>query len=586
MAELQKSIPLIRPVSIALVAVSSPNHYTLWNSLAAESLAGDLRGVFADRVEVSVFRARSGSELDAIAQRLQREKPDVVGISVECGGVDLSFQFADRLARWNGNGASSSPRLLFGGKIPTYFPELFLHRYSSAIVVMGEGELPLRRLVGHWLGRVAEPLLSVPNLAICNRDMQVQRTSTQLPSCSELTHPPSLDTVQELVAAGAGTLLTQASRGCSWSKCTYCTVPSFRFREKWEPLPWSRTLQHLERLASLGVREFEFCDDEFMGGRDQEHLDRVSGIAEALKALGKNCDRGIAFRVFLIPHTIYRDTDPAGNFAVRRALEQLKDAGLVRVYFGVESGSQSQLKRYCRGLPLADVIGALEVVKALGLGIDCGFIMFDPFATVEDIAENVNFFRKHGLIEYNQWPFRPLVANEGSGFGRIMARRGITPDPEYMCYRYAFNDPHVQLIFDTVNALSSETRSLFYALKVISKTHFDPKRESLESKRARELVIENGLIYLDLIEDLLDEIAAGRSNQLISNAVSRAHDRVRNLVIEVAKDLDRGLFRDPHGRLRSEVAQHLPTTHSFSNPSRSVSPTDARDGWVKRWPNT
>src|SRR5271157_3128316 len=33
-----------RPLAMALVSVSSPRHYTLWNALAAESLAGDVRG--------------------------------------------------------------------------------------------------------------------------------------------------------------------------------------------------------------------------------------------------------------------------------------------------------------------------------------------------------------------------------------------------------------------------------------------------------------------------------------------------------------------------------------------------------------
>ncbi|MEK7994062.1 MAG: radical SAM protein [Planctomycetota bacterium] len=547
-----------RPVSVALIAVSSPHHYTLWNAFAAETLAGDLRGALGNLVRVGVYRVRSTDEIERIAYIVKRLRPDMAAISVECGGVTLSLELAERLTSGDASNGHCLSALIFGGKIPTYLPDVFLNKCSSAIVVLGEGELSLRRLVRRLLERAPERLEDIPNLAFWDSQESIRRTAPERPRCSELTFPPSLDTVSELIEAGPGTVLTQASRGCSWSKCSFCTIPSFRFQEKWEPLPWSRTRKHLEALASLGVREFEFCDDEFMGGRDPQHIERISRIAGDLEAVGRHFESGIVFRIFLIPHTIYRHSDPAGNAAVRSALERLRDAGLRRVYLGVESGSERQLKRYCRGTPLADVMGALNVLRDLRLGIDCGFIMFDLLATVDDIAQNVRFFRANGLIVYNQWPFRPLVANLGSRFGRMMLRRGMHPDPEYMCYRYRFNDPGVQKIFEVVDLISSETRSLFYTLKVISKSHFDPGLECRESRRAREVVIANGLIYLDLIDDLVHAVTSSGADGLVARSAWRARERVQALLVDVEHDLNRGVFRDPHGRLRYELSEHRP----------------------------
>ncbi|MFA5033930.1 MAG: radical SAM protein [bacterium] len=533
-----------RPLVVAITAVSSPQHYTLWNALAAESLAGDLRGYYGEKVQVRIFRIRSESERRSTVLSLRKMSPDVLGVSVECGGLDLALSLVDELMGnvWGEGCAVEPPKLYFGGKIPTYLSESFVTRYPSAIVVRGEGELPLRRLTQRFFDSSPELLCDIPNLAFAGDSGQLVRTRSEQPVCSGLIYPPSTDTVPELLEAGAGTLMTQASRGCSWSKCSYCTVSSFRAEKKWEPLPWDRTRKHLESLVALGVREFEFCDDEFIGGRDQQHLDRVRSIALDLRRLGREFNNGIVFRVFLIPHTVFRADDPTGNEAVTGVLRELKAAGLARVYFGVESGSDAQLKRYCRGTPRSDVIGALNVVKDLNVGIDCGFIMFDPSANIEDIAQNVQFFRRQGLIAHNQWPFRPLIANFGAGFGQTMARRGVSPDPDYMCYRYTFGDARVQKIFDIVDALSSKTRSLFYSLKVISKVHFDPMSETCASKRARELVIENGLIYLDMIDSLIASSYRPDDNETVTNAVAHAEECIQALVRQVSHAVERGDF--------------------------------------------
>jgi hypothetical protein len=552
-----------RPLVVAIVAVSSPRHYTLWNALAAESLAGDVRGFFGARVKVHVLRVRSEKEYQAAILFLKQTHPNVVGVSVECGGVDLTCSLAGELMGriWTNGQTTEAPQLLFGGKIPTYFPDFFLSKWPSSIVVLGEGELPLRRLLNRHFTPSPEPLFGIPNLAFCDGSLEPVRSHSEQPSCSDLLYPPSTDTVRELLASGAGTLMTQASRGCSWSKCSYCTVSSFRAQKKWEPLPWGRVRKHMESLVSLGVREFEFCDDEFMGGRAKEHLDRVWEIATDLGRLGNHFENGIAFRIFLIPHTIFHSEDTTGNEAVSKVLRQLKKAGMVRVYFGIESGSVAQLKRYCRGTPPNDIIGAFDVMKRLDVGIDCGFIMFDPLATLDDIAENVQFFRKHDLIAHNQWPFRPLIANTGAGFGQIMARRGVAPDPDFMCYRYSFADTRVQSIFDVVDELSAKTRSLFYSLKVISKAHFDPAAESAESTRAREFVIENGLVYLDLIERLTGLAGQPSDDRLIFDAIAQAEERILMLIQEIESDLSAGLFQHHTDRLRVELCDSTKLFH-------------------------
>ncbi len=52
------------PVLIRLIQSSSPSHYTLWNALSVETLAGDLRGEFLEMVDVTIDRIRSEKEIN------------------------------------------------------------------------------------------------------------------------------------------------------------------------------------------------------------------------------------------------------------------------------------------------------------------------------------------------------------------------------------------------------------------------------------------------------------------------------------------------------------------------------------------
>jgi hypothetical protein len=560
-----------RRLLISIVAVSSPGHYTLWNALAAETLAGDIRGHFSERVEVSVLRVRTENEYRCALSFIKVQIPDILGISVECGGVELATGLVQELLRktWGNGRNNGCPDIVFGGKIPTYFPELFLSSFPTSLIVLGEGELPFRRVIQRYFDERPEALAHIPNLAFMGQMGDFIRTCLEQPCSSSLVHPPSTDTVPELLAMGAGTLMVQASRGCSWSKCSYCTVSSFRGGKKWETLPWNRTRKHLEALVSLGVREFEFCDDDFLGGRDPDHLERAQAIADALFVLGKTFENGIAFRIFLTPQVVFDFSDQAGNLEVNRILWQLRQAGLARVYFGIESGSEEQLRRYLRGASVRSVVGALETMRSLGVGIDCGFIMFDPAANINDISENIQFFRRHGLAEHNQWPFRPLVANKGAGLGRDMADHGMPPDSSFMCYRYKFRDQHVQRIYDVVDAISADTRSLFYALKVISKSHFDPSSETAETKMAREIVIQNAQIYLDLMDKLVGAIGNKDEDYRISSAVREARYRIAELVMIVSEYIKKGCLRDFRSEILSGIsslpgAMDIFTTHPNS----------------------
>ena len=65
---------------------------------------------------------------------------------------------------------------------------------------------------------------------------------------------------------------------------------------------------------------------------------------------------------------------------------QLKEAGLLRVYLGVESNCQEVLARFGKGFGAAANRRALAVLDDLGLVADFRVLLFHPWSTVETIA--------------------------------------------------------------------------------------------------------------------------------------------------------------------------------------------------------
>jgi len=157
----------------------------------------------------------------------------------------------------------------------------------------------------------------------------------------------------------AGSLIIQATIGCSWNRCTFCTMFSekeFRVRSIEEisndmdkVLPFYRDARRVFLADGNGL-----CMDtddlievlSMLYGKLPE-LERVSIYGGPLDVLDKR----------------------------ERDLKRLKEEGLSMVYFGLESGSKEVLKRVKKGATPEMMIEAGEKVKGSGLLFSSIFIL-------------------------------------------------------------------------------------------------------------------------------------------------------------------------------------------------------------------
>lgn len=537
---------------IVLVALSSPGHYSYWNSLSAETLAGDLRGHFRDQINVQVVDMACDAAPDYISGRIAHSRPDIIGFSVYPGTAGKCLDIVRRL-----DGLpiiqERKPLLAFGNKVPTYFPEQFLRSDLRSVVVMGEAEDSFRGLVEHVTSK--RPLESIPNLAFMSVG-GLRTTERSLPDPQTLVHPPGLDTIPRVLRNG-GNALVQTSRGCSWSECSFCIINSWRLGQAWAALPTDRVLANIRQLAQAGVSEIEFADDDFMGPENDDAFERLRTIAQGIADAGReSATTGrITFRIFLNPHQVYRPSDGQWNARVRTLLLELREAGLVKVYIGLDSGCESQLRRYRRPATLRHIEGALGTLRSLRIGIDVGFIMFDPLLRLQEMIENVRTFREWNLIEHNQWPFRPMEVYPGAMMFAEMRDRGLlgVEDSNFGAYAYAYDDPRVQRIAEAIDHLSQPYRALFYALKSISKRQYDLSRKDQTTLRAQHYVEQNGLVFLELME------AAGLAfldsqPDALDSLCDHAREVIHGLVCSIDREISEGLIADSDGFLRLQIA--------------------------------
>ena len=79
------------------------------------------------------------------------------------------------------------------------------------------------------------------------------------------------------------------------------------------------------------------------------------------------------------------------NLITKELLAMMKEAGLVRLSFGVESGNQRILDAIKKGVKLEDYRKAYQWCHELGIETRCSLMLGHPFETKETIKETMRF---------------------------------------------------------------------------------------------------------------------------------------------------------------------------------------------------
>lgn len=256
------------------------------------------------------------------------------------------------------------------GHYPTTFPLEVLSNCMADVLIKGEPDEVFGELVRAISQR--EDLANVAGIAFKKED-----TISNNPDKGRINRLDNLPMpAYELMDASLyfETLipgpfaLVQSSRGCPFS-CNYCvTTFGSRFIAKSAEV----VLEELEFLKyNNRIKSFRFIDDTFTINKK-----RVIAICE-----------GIIERKLNLKWTCLSRTDTLSE----DMLYWMKKAGCVRIYFGLESGSQRILDYYKKNVNLTEVKETLLLCKKIGIEV-VGFFMGGlSMETDEDFEQTVRF---------------------------------------------------------------------------------------------------------------------------------------------------------------------------------------------------
>jgi len=334
--------------------------------------------------------------------------------------------------------------IVLGGQFPTFCYDRLLADFPEiSAIIRGEGEVSFLELVQRMLGgKVWE---DCPGAAFRKNGEIVANPLPPLVEDLDSLPFPARDTLPQVRSLGA-LVSVSSSRGCP-ARCSFCSIHNFYRLAKgpiWRARSTASVMEEIRKLVKdYEVREFNFVDDNFIGGGEKSKR-RAREISEALIKENIGVSFSLSCRVSDVEEELF-------------AL--LKRAGLSAVCIGIESGNQRQLDTYNKGVTVEDNKRALHILRKVGVEPGIGFIMGDPYLTPAELLENMKFLKEMGIkLSELSFPLGELWLFDGADILERLRAEGRVRGDYLRGYSYVAKHRGFQMIYRAAGKM----RDLFH----------------------------------------------------------------------------------------------------------------------------
>lgn len=348
-----------------------------------------------------------GKSNEQAVQDILAADPDMVGMSITGITINQALAMSYRLKElrpelfivWGGHQAFYSAR------------DLMAREVCVDAVVASDGEITMDRLATAL--EEGTDLRSITGLYLRNEKGLMHYTGPPPePELDELPEP-ARDTLEEMKRRGLH--VTDArittSRGCPF-KCTFCVDPSLGYRVKWRARSADLVVEEMKGLVErYGIKFFWFSEDNFIPST-RRGRERAERIADLLLESGLN----IGYRALMRADAIRGQ---------RELIDKMMRSGLACIYIGVESGSPRRLEYFKKQETPEEYRVVLEMLREARVGLQIGFIMFDPFTSYEDLRIDGDFLHSVGQMYLYSNYCQTLDVFPGTEISLMLIQNGL-----------------------------------------------------------------------------------------------------------------------------------------------------------------
>jgi hypothetical protein len=247
-----------------------------------------------------------------------------------------------------------------------------------------------------------------------------------------------------------------------------------------------------------GSAIFCFHDENFLLPRPADSLARVAAMRKTLDEQGVGPS---AFVGKCRPDTVTKE--------LARELARL---GVMRMYVGVENASPSGALHLNRRTDVASMAAALDAFAAAGIFTCYNLLLFEPQATLDDVAMNISFMREHAVHPINFCRAEPYL---GTPMHQHLQAAGKLRGG-FLGWDYRIDDDRTELMFRiaasafrernfAADGAANRYMALGYTAKILDVFYKDSGgRCASFMERAQEITRSLTLDSAELLEQALD----------------------------------------------------------------------------------
>ena len=311
---------------------------------------------------------------ERISQDIINSETDIVGITATTPMINEAARIAELVKK-----EREEIKTIVGGPHVTALPVETLEAFPYIDTgVVGEGEITMLLTVGSIFdGRPLNDIDGIVwrhnNRVVYNPPAPMIQNLDTLPfPARHLCNPSHYRSNSAHGEVGIFTTM-ESSRGCPF-QCIFC-YPIFgrniRFRS---PQNVVNEMEHVH--MNFDVKTIGFVDDTMTVNRK-----RMLRLCDEVmhRGLHKEVEWGCTTRVDTVDEEVLR---------------KMREAGCIRINYGIESGNPSILRIIRKGITLEQAEKAVALTNKVGIETVAYFILGHPYETRETIRDTINFAKK------------------------------------------------------------------------------------------------------------------------------------------------------------------------------------------------